>query len=479
MKLACNWADRAGETEYHEMRKDSSQKDLALQPRLAALQVLKEVNKDGRYANISLKENLRNRSLTGRDAAFTTQLVYGCLEKQITIDYYLRKLANLKRVNPWIENILRLGAYQILFMDGVPDFAACNEAVKLCKAHGLYALKGFVNGILRNIARKKEKLMQPDPNLSTAENLSLLYSYPQWLVEKWIKDYGQVLAEDIMKPINAGNMTTIRVNTMKTSKEVLRDELLSLGLEVYNGLHVSESLRVSNGGDVGESVLFQSGCFTVQGESSMLVSHIVDPQPGETILDACSSPGGKAIHMAELMNGQGRVVAWDIHAHRVDLIKVNCLRMGAEIVEPSLVDASVPDSAWNDQFDRVLIDAPCSGLGIVHKKPDIKLNISQEALQELPELQAKILSACRSYVKPGGVLVYSTCTINPAENEEIIRAFLANNPEYYLEDVLSIVPDSLHSAVQNRLIQLIPSRHGIDGFFIARMRRSLFDRRSQ
>ena len=148
-------------------------------------------------------------------------------------------------------------------------------------------------------------------------------------------------------------------------------------------------------------------------------------------------------------------------------------------MEPSLVDASVPDSAWNDQFDRVLIDAPCSGLGIVHKKPDIKLNISQEALQELPELQAKILSACRSYVKPGGVLVYSTCTINPAENEEIIRAFLANNPEYYLEDVLSIVPDSLHSAVQNRLIQLIPSRHGIDGFFIARMRRSLFDRRSQ
>jgi 16S rRNA (cytosine967-C5)-methyltransferase len=453
------------------MKNYKIQKDPDLQPRLVALQILKEVNKDGKYANISLKENLRSRSLTRRDAAFITQLVYGTLEKQISIDYYLRKLANLKRVNPWIENILRMSAYQILYMDRVPDFAACNEAVKLCKAHKLFALKGFVNGTLRNLAQKKEELLHPDPELTFAENLSIRYSYPLWLVEKWIKDYGQVTTEEILKPVKTDYMTTIRVNKMKTSKEVLKKELLCRELEIEDGLHIEDALRISNGGDMEESSLFQKGCFTVQGESSMLVSHIVNPQPGETILDTCSAPGGKAIHMAELMKGRGKVIAWDIHSHRVELVERNCVRMGAEIVKPYLVDASVPNSAWNNKFDRVLIDAPCSGLGIVYKKPDIKLNISTKSLQELPKLQAKILSACSSYVKPGGVLVYSTCTINSDENEKIIDAFLADNFEFILEDVFPLVPDTLHSAVQNKFIKLIPSRHGLDGFFIARMRR--------
>lgn len=452
-------------------QKQNRRKDAALQPRLAALQILKEVNQDGRYANISLKENLRSRSLSDRDAAFVTQLVYGTLEKQITIDYYLGKLATLKRVNPWIENILRLGAYQILYLDRVPDSAACNEAVKLCKAHGLFALKGLVNGILRNLARSKEKMMLPDPSLSAAENLSIQYSYPLWLVRKWIRDYGQKTAEAVMKPLKAENMVTIRVNTTKTTRSDLKEGLLSCGLRVENGLHLDNALRITNEGDMEENSFFQEGSFMVQGESSILDSHIMNPQPGETILDACSAPGGKAVHMAELMEGQGLIIAWDIHPHRVDLIERNRTRMMAEIVQPAVADASKPNSKWNNRFDRVLVDAPCSGLGIIGKKPDIKQNVTPEALQELPALQAKILAACSNYVKPGGVLVYSTCTINPAENQDVVKGFLDNHPEFYLEDVLPFVPHTLHSAVQNGQLQLIPFYHGIDGFYIARMRR--------
>lgn len=453
------------------MRQNSPRNQKYDPDRHAALQVLKEVNQDKRFANISLKEILRNRSLTGRDAAFVTQLVYGTLEKQITIDYLLGKLADLRRVNPWIVNILRMGAYQILYMDRVPDSAACNEAVKLCIAHGLFALKGLVNGILRNLARCKEELKIPDPSLPFAENLSIKYSYPLWLVEKWIKDFGKETAEDILKPIGANNITTIRVHSSNT-KDRLKELLRPHGMEVQDGFHLSEALCLSNIGDIESNIYYQKGFFTVQGESSILVSHIVDPKSGETVLDACSSPGGKAIHMAELMNGQGRVAAWDIHPHRVDLIERNRKRMGAEIVQPLVMDAAIENAEWMNKFDRILIDAPCSGLGIIHKKPDIKLRLTPNDLKGLPEIQAKILSACSLYLKPGGVLVYSTCTINPEENHDIVAGFLRNHPDFLLEDPLSFMPDTLHTAVQNRMVQIIPSRHRIDGFFIARLRRT-------
>jgi 16S rRNA (cytosine967-C5)-methyltransferase len=439
--------------------------------RSIALSILKEVNQDGKYANISLKEHLRGEALSDRDAAFVTQLVYGTLEKQITIDYYLKRFATFKRVNPWIMNILRLGAYQLLYLDRVPDSAACNEAVKLCKMHGLFALQGFVNGILRNLARNKDKLTLPDDSLSLSENLSLQYSYPKWLVDKWITDYGPETAEAILKPADIDDAVSIRVNTMKISPENLKDRLEQSGIVVRDGYHMREALRISNAGDIEENPYYQEGLFTVQGESSMLDAHIVDPQPGETILDACSSPGGKAIHMAELMKGQGRIAAWDVHDHRVALIERNRTRMDAGIVEPSVRDASEHDAELIDRFDRVLIDAPCSGLGIIIKKPDIKLNIKPNGLSELSSLQEKIITTCSSYVKPGGILVYSTCTINPLENEDIVQRLLTKRQDFVLEDPSAFMPVTLKSAVKDGMIQLIPSRHRTDGFFIARLRR--------
>jgi 16S rRNA (cytosine967-C5)-methyltransferase len=436
-----------------------------------ALKILKEVNHDGKYANIGLKENLRGETFSDRDLAFITQLVYGTLERQITLDYFLKKFATFKRVNPWIMNILRLGAYQIIYLDRVPDSAACNEAVKLCKKYGLFALQGFVNGILRNLSRNKDKLVLPDEKLSVSENLSLQYSYPKWLIEKWIGDYGIQLTEDIVKPTDMGDAISIRVNTMKTSAADLKEILRDSGITVEDGYHLNEALRIINTGDIESNPLYRNGYFTIQGESSMLDAHVVDPQPGETILDACSAPGGKAIHMAELMKGQGRVVAWDVHEHRVDLIKRNISRMGARIVQPTVNDAAILKEEYIDSFDRVLIDAPCSGFGIIHKKPDIKLKADPAALKEMARLQSRILNTCSNYVKPGGILVYSTCTINPQENEDMIKCLLEERQDFQLEDPSPFMPDSLKSALKDGMIQLIPSRHLTDGFFIARLRR--------
>lgn len=444
--------------------------------RQIALQVLREVNQDGKYANISLKENLRsekfkNHVLSDRDAAFVTQMVYGTLEKQLTIDYFLEKFSSFKRVNPLVINILRLGVYQILYLDRVPDSAACNEAVNLCKKHSLFTLQGFVNGILRNIARSKDSLVLPDNSLSAAENLSLIYGYPKWLVDKWIHDYGIEMAEDILKPAMTESAVSIRINTMKTAPEELKGKLTLQGLEVMDGYHLEESLRIVNPGDIEENKLYQQGYFTVQGESSMLVAHVVDPQPGETILDACSSPGGKAIHMAELMNGEGKILAWDVHEHRVNLIKRNAKRMDADIVNPILSDAAVMNPELEGMFDRVLIDAPCSGLGVIYKKPDIKLRAKPDGINKLLELQIAILRTCNKYVKSGGVLVYSTCTINPRENEKMVAKFLAEQPEFILEDITPLLPDTLKDRVSNNMVQLIPSRDNTDGFFIARLRK--------
>ncbi len=439
--------------------------------RQIALKVLMEVNRDGKYANISLKDNLRTVDLSARDVAFVAQLVYGALERQLTLDYFLNKFTTLKKANPWIINILRLGAYQILYLDRVPDSAAVNEAVNLCKKNGLFALSGLVNGVLRNIVRSKESLRLPDSSLSRTENMSLLYSYPLWLTEKWIKDYGEQTAEHIMQPPSAGEGLSIRVNTLKSEPEKLIEEFSKQGIHAEKGLYLREALRLRYTGDIEEDSLYKNGYFTVQGESSMLVAHAVAPKPGQTVLDACSSPGGKAIHMAELMGNKGRVYAWDVHEHRIDLVRANIKRMGADPVIPGVMDASCYSPEFDEFFDCVLIDAPCSGLGIVHKKPDVKLKVTPDGLKELVSIQERILDACSKYVKPNGVLVYSTCTVNKDENQDMISNFLADHKEFYKEDIALYLPAPLQDAAADGMIQLIPYLHNTDGFFIARLRK--------
>ncbi len=442
--------------------------------RETALRVLKEVNHDGKYSNISLKHHLRKANLSDRDAAFVAQLVYGTLERQITIDWVLNKFCNLKRANPWAMNILRMGCYQIMYMDRVPDFAVCDESVKLCKKYCNKALAGFVNGVLRNIVRNKDGISFPTKEDDPVLNLSLTYSYPMWLVKKWTDDYGIELAEAmVMPPVGDGDYVTIRVNTNRITKDELKERLMQQGIECADGLYIKdEALRLRNAGDIENNPLYAQGLFTVQGESSVLVVRVLDPQKGQLVIDACSAPGGKATHMAELMGNQGRILAWDVHPQRVELISFNAARLGAAIVEPRQQDAREFQPTLEGQADRVLIDAPCSGWGVIHKKPDIKNNIKREDLDELYDLQRHILSTCSRYVKPGGILVYSTCTMNVDENQRVIEKFLERNPYFILDDFTYLLPEGLKdSVIRPGMIQLIPSRDGIDGFFIARLKR--------
>jgi len=426
-----------------------------------ALIVLKEVNVDGKYANISLKQHLDKARMDSRDARLATQLVYGTLENQPGIDIIIRKFAKLKRANPWVENILRMGCYQILYLDKIPDSAACNESVELCKKYAPGFFTGFVNGVLRNIARNKDKLHVNKSQL-----------FPSWIIEKWRKEYGDDMVRQMTSGSDTDGKITIRINRFLTNSTELVKQLNDMGIDTESGLYFDEALRIKVSGNIGDNPLYKKGLFIVQGESSMLVSHIVNPQKGETILDACSAPGGKAIHIAELMKGQGKIFAWDIHSHRVELIRRNCSRMGITIIDAQKQDAQLYRPDLDGYFDRILVDAPCSGLGVAHHKPDIKLNLTPEKLEDLAALQWNIISTCSLYVKPGGVLVYSTCTINWDENERIIQKFLENHDDFALYDFTNEIPDSLRQGViKPGMIRLTPGRDKLDGFFIARMRR--------
>lgn len=439
-----------------------------------ALKILKEVNHDGKYANMSLKQHLRRARFNDRDAAFITQLVYGTLERQLTIDWILGMFCKSKVTNPWVVNILRMGCYQIVHMDRVPDSAVCNESVKLCKKYANKTLAGFVNGVLRNIVRNKEKIEVPSKETDIAEYLRLTYSYPAWLVKKWIEDYGGDTAVKMLMPAGNDDYITIRVNRCRTSKDELKLLLADMGIEAEDGLFMqAEALRIGSVGDIERNRLYREGLFTVQGESSMLVVHLLDPQMDEFILDACSAPGGKATHLAERMGNRGKILAWDVHPQRVDALKRNVQRMGAVIVEPQLQDASSFQADLKERFDRVLIDAPCSGWGVIHKKPDIKNRITMDGLPALYDVQRRIITNCSRYVKTGGVLVYSTCTMNIDENQGVVEAFLNDNPLFEPDDFSDLLPEKLNdSIVKAGMIQLIPSRDGVDGFFIARLRRT-------
>jgi 16S rRNA (cytosine967-C5)-methyltransferase len=347
--------------------------------------------------------------------------------------------------------------------------------VILCKKYGNKALAGFVNGVLRNIVRHKNDIQFPPKESDPVLNLSLTYSYPTWLVEKWIRDYGLNTAESMLMPVQNEEYITVRVNKNRITKEGLKAQLAQQGIGCADGLYMNdEALRIYSALDVEHNQLYREGFFTVQGESSMLVTHVLDPKRGESIIDACSAPGGKATHVAERMGNDGRILAWDVHPQRVDLVKFNARRLGAVIVEPKQQDAGEFQADLEGQIDRVLIDAPCSGWGVIHKKPDIKNNIKQMELNDLYNIQTQIISTCCRYVKPGGVLVYSTCTMNIDENQLLIERFLGHNHDFFLDDFTDLLPIGLKSSIiRPGMIQLIPSRDGIDGFFIARLRRMM------
>lgn len=423
------------------------------------LDILLAVTRDGEYSHLALSGTLgKYQYLEKQERAFITKVTEGTLEQMIKIDYIINSFSNIRvsKMKPVIRCILRSAVYQICFLDGVPDSAACNEAVNLAGKRGFRNLKGFVNGVLRNIARKKEQIAYPDERKQPQEAVSVQYSLPLWLVEQWETEYGMDKTKAMAKALLEEKPTAVRINLNQITKEELIKQLKSEGVDVTESKELPYALFLSGYDYLNKLSGFQEGCFYVQDISSMKVAETAEPKEGDVVLDVCGAPGGKSIHIAQMLQGTGQVITRDLTPSKVAKIEENIARCRVENMRAECADARVPDESLREKADIVIADLPCSGLGVIGRKKDIKYKMTPEKEQELVALQREILSVVPAYVKSGGTLVYSTCTIHKTENEENVQWLLENHRELHLESMQQIFPDET----------------GNDGFFIAKLRKN-------
>ncbi len=457
------------------------------------LNILIEYDRDGVRKPSLLKDSLNIYDyLESRDKAFMKRVVDGCIERQIQIDYILDSFSKtpVNKMQPFISSLMRMSVYQIMFMDQVPDSAACNEAVKLAQKHKFAGLKGFVNGVLRNISRNKDKIEYPSKEEKGGiPYLSVVYSMPEWICEMWLKDYGFDQTEKMLKFFLEARPTVVRLSqkgaTGSTSAKDITDYISQLekaGVKVTRNDILPYALELEKTDNIVFLPGFDEGCFFVQDVSSMLVTEIADPQDGQLVIDVCAAPGGKSLHAAERV-GSGSVISRDVSERKCDLISENADRMGLDNIKVELGDARIHDTNLENKADILYLDLPCSGLGIIGRKNDIKYNASKQGLDSLSKLQWEIIKTAWDYVKPGGILMYSTCTVNRAENQDMVARICEELP-FTPEDFSGDLPEALkvteggvakeltpQSQAKNGYIQLLPGEFGTDGFFIARLRR--------
>ncbi len=446
--------------------------------REVALLVLHAVEEEGAYTNIALNRVLEGQNLNKLDRNLATELAYGSLKKRGKLDWVLAKFLSrpIEKLDSWIRDILRLGIYQLLFLDRIPVSAACNEGVNLAKIYGHQGTAGLVNGVLRNIERNIKTLEFPKPEEDLVEYLIVNYSHPRWLIEKWLKELGQEATVALCMANNEIPPLIVRTNLLKLDREQLMATLDAEGMITSPTQYVAEGVVVKEMFALNKLASYRQGLFQVQDESSMLVGRIVNPHPGQTVLDICSAPGGKTTHLAQLMQNQGKIIALDLHPHKLKLVEENCQRLGVNIVETKTFDARELPAEWATAADCVLVDAPCSGLGVLRRRPEIRWRKDCAQLAELATLQKELLTKAAACVKPGGTLVYSTCTITPEENQFVMEYFNANHPEFKQVDLTPYLPEALRlEGIDNQAsqgyLQLMPHLHGTDGFFIARWER--------
>lgn len=438
------------------------------------LGILLEVTRDGQYSHIALSNVLsKYQYLDKKERAFITRVTEGTLEHMIEIDYIINQFSKVKvnKMKPVIRCIIRSAVYQLKYMDFVPDAAVCNEAVKLAEKKGFRTLKGFVNGVLRNIARNLDHITYPDKT-DYINFWSIKYSMPIWILEQWLACYDKETVEKMLGDFLKEKPTTIRCNLNIMSKEELKQSLEKEGVHVENHPYLPYALWISSYDYLADLESFREGAFYVQDISSMLVAHIADPEENDVVIDVCAAPGGKSLHIAELLHGSGHVEARDLTDYKVGLIQENIFRSGAQNIEAVKWDATVLDEASVEKADIVVADLPCSGLGVLGKKTDLKYKMTQDTQKELVLLQREILSKVQSYVKPDGTLIYSTCTIHAGENMENVHWFLKEYPQFELVPIADCLCGELKESVQEEgCLQLLPGIHKSDGFFIAKFRK--------
>lgn len=416
--------------------------------REAALLTLYEIFKNSAYSNLALKERMiKCKGMTEPEKALLTNLVYGVVSRHYTLIHIIGKYSSVKpkKLADYVRIILELGLYQLLYTDKIPESAAVNESVKLAKRYGRKGSDRFVNAVLRSFCRNGCRISYPE---NTEQYLSVKYSYSTDMVKLFADNFGKERAEKIMTALNEPAPLILRANILKCSAEQLISELKASGIkaELCDG-----SLVYSEGFDIAESKLYKSGYFSIQDSAAYNAAIMLAPQPGETVIDMCAAPGGKSTHMAELMNNKGHIISCDIHEHKIRLIQGSAKRLGIDIIDARISDGTAENTAFIGMADRVLCDVPCSGLGIIRRKPDIKLGRTD--ISGLPELQLKILENGAKYVKRGGTLVYSTCTLNNTENGDVISAFLADSDEFSKQYEKTYSPDT----------------DGSDGFYICKL----------
>ncbi len=453
------------------MVSDSSASSPLLARRLA-FDALKEIERGG-YADVVLHRLLGQRSLTDQDRQFATELVYGTVRRQRTLDALIDQLGKrpVAQQPPPLRVILRLGLYQLRYLTQVPESAAVNTTVELTKTTGQSQLSGVVNGILRQYLRQQAKGADPlqlpsDRTLAIA----LQHSYPDWLVALWQSQLGDGETEALCEWFNRPPSLDLRVNPLKTSVAEVEQVFAAKGIAVERLPHVPQALRLGQSvGAIHQLVGYAEGWWTVQDASAQLVSHWVNPQPGEVVVDACAAPGGKTTHLAELMGDRGKIWACDRTPSRLKKVTQNLTRLNLNSITPLCGDSTTL-TQFEGQSDRVLVDAPCSGLGTLHRHADARWRQTPETIAELTALQRQLLDRAATWVKPTGCLVYATCTLHPAENEELIQAFLADHPDWR---ILHPAADDVGAALAEPegWVRLWPHRHQMDGFFMVRLGR--------
>lgn len=427
------------------------------------LEMLLDVNK-GKKSHIVLKENLDNHlELNKQQRAFVTRLFQGTIERQIELDYILNQFSNtpVNKMKPVIRVILRMSVYQIKYMDSVPVSAVCNEAVKLAAKRKFVSLKGFINGVLRNIVRNVDNIKYPT---EPVERLSVTYSVPRWIIELWNEEYGNKKTVKMLERLYEKRPTAIRCNTSKAKIEDIVASLEYKGIKVETTTLYDKALFISNYDNLNGLDVFSAGMVTVQDLSSMMASLAANPQKGDYIIDVCAAPGGKSLHMAELLNGSGMVEARDVSEQKVKLIEENNQRMKYKNIKTYVKDATKLDESSIEKADIVMADLPCSGLGVIGNKSDIKYNLSKEQIEELVILQRKILKNVSAYVKPGGRLIFSTCTVNKLENDGNVK-WIEENLPFKLSSLEGILPKELGG--KDGYVQIYLGEYGMDGFFIS------------
>lgn len=449
--------------------------------RETALKVLYKIDAQKGYSNIVLNEEIRKKQkeLNDKDIGLISEIIYGVTTWRLTLDSIISKYSKIKikKISPWILNILRMSIYQIIFLDKIPKSAAVNEGVKLAKKYGNSGSIGFTNAILRKIEYKDyEELFNEADEI---KKISKTTSMPEWIIQELKRDGLNInKIEEISKNSNIRPNISVRVNRLKTTKEKLIRRLENKNINVQNGI-LNDFLAFNKIRNIENMEEFKEGLFTVQDEVAGLTALVLNPNPGDNILDACSSPGGKTTYLAEIMNNEGKIEAWDIYEHRTKLVENAAKRLDIENIKTVVQDATIYNEKYENKFDKILLDVPCLGIGVLKRKPDIKWQKEEKDVEEITKTQYKILETCFKYLKPGGELVYSTCSIFKSENEDIVRKFIENNKNAKIEKILFDENSNLKIEIEGKkFFEKFLNKDGMlqvyqnektDGFFICKL----------